>query len=444
MVSTQGTDLEGLRQRVERVLDEARRLGADEAEVKLRHDDGFNVSVRMDEVDTLEFNRDRGFSVAVYRDGRKGMASSTDDSEQSLLATVEAAMAIARNTAPDEHNGIAAPELLATGVPELDLCHPWDIAPEEAIEMARECERAGRGDPRIVNSDGAGLSTATGLVVYGNTNGFIGGYRTGMHSRSCVLVAEQDGKMQRDYWYDARRNPRDLESAETVGTHAARRTLARLGAGRPETGSMPVLFEPRVATGLLGHLVGALSGGALYRKASFLYERLGEQILPAWASLGERPLLPGMNGSAPFDSDGLPTRDQDFIRDGVLAQYALDLYSARRLGMTPTGNGGGVHNLSLTTSEEDQAALLARMERGILITEVMGQGVNLVTGDYSRGASGFRVENGEIAGPVEEFTIAGNLLEMFSGLLGSGTDVDTRGRIHSGSLLLSEMKVAGT
>ena len=444
IASEQDPELQGLRRRAEMMLEEARRLGADQAEVAIRHDDGFRVSVRMGEVDTLQFNRDRGFSITVYCQHRKGMASSTDDSAHSLRETVAAAMAIARNTSADEHNGIAPPELLARNVPELDLCHPWELSPEEAIGLARECENAGRQDARIVNSDGAGLSTSTSLVVYGNSNGFLGAYRTGMHSRSCVLVAEQDGRMQRDYWYDARRNPRELESAEAVGTRAARRTLARLGAQRPETGTVPVLFEPRVATGLLGHLAGAFSGGALYRKASFLHERLGERILPEWASLGERPLLPGMNGSAPFDSDGLPTRDQDFVREGVLQQYALDLYSARRLGMTPTGNGGGVHNLALTTGDEDQAGLLARMERGILVTEVMGQGVNLVTGDYSRGAAGFLVENGEIAAPVEEFTIAGNLLDMFAGLQGSGTDVDTRGRIHSGSLLLAEMRVAGT
>ena len=444
IVTADSAELDRLKDRAAMVLEEAKRLGADEAEVGISSSNGFSVTVRMGEVETLEFNRDRGFSVTVFCQQRKGTASSTDDSVESLRETVAAAMTIAQNTRADECNGLAPADMLAREVPELDLCHPWEITPEEAIELARECEAAGRSDPRMVNSEGASLSTGTGIRVYGNSNGFLGGYLSGMHSRSCILVAEQDGQMQRDYWYDARRRPEELEPPEAVGRHAARRTLARLGATRPETGSFPVLFAPEVASGLLGHLAGAISGNSLYRKASFLLDRRGERIFPEWVRIHERPLEPGLNGSAPFDGDGLPTRNQDFVRDGVLERYALGLYAARRLQMEPTGNAGGMRNLSITAGEEDQAALLKRMGNGVLVTEVMGQGVNLVTGDYSRGASGFRVEDGEIAGPVEEFTIAGHLGEMFAGLQASGSDVDTRGKIHCGSLLLSEMKVAGT
>ena len=436
-------ELRRLEDRAGLVLDEARRLGADEAEVGISSSDGFSVTVRLGEVETLEFNRDRGFAVTVYCNQCKGSASSTDDSDESLRETVAAAMNIARNTRADPCNGIAAREQLATEVPDLDLYHPWALSPEQAIDLARRCEDAGRGDPRIVNSEGASLSTGTALRVHGNTNGFLGSYRSGMHSRSCVLVAERDGRMQRDYWYDARRRPDELEIPEAVGEQAARRTLARLGASRPDTGTLPVLLAPEVASGLLAHLAGAISGNALYRKASFLLGQRGEAIFPDWVRIHERPRAPGLNASAPFDSEGLPTSDQDFVRDGVLERYALDLYSARRLEMTPTGNGGGVRNLTIDPGPDDQQALLRRMGNGVLVTELMGQGVNLVTGDYSRGASGFRVEDGEIAEPVEEFTIAGNLAGMFAGLEAAGSDVDTRGRIHCGSLLLSPITVAG-
>ena len=437
-------ELNRLQDKARLVLDEAARQGADQAEVGINGSRGFSVSVRMGEVETLEFHNDRGFSVTVYLGQCKGSASSTDDSPQSIRDSVAAALAIARQTRPDQYAGIAPAELLASDVPDLDLCHPWQISPEEAIDSARECEAVGRADPRIINSEGASLSTGISLRVYANSHGFLAGYSSSSHSRACILVAEQDGKMQRDYWYDGRRNAADLADAKSIGQRAAERTLSRLGATRPPTGNMPVMFAPEVAGGVLGHLVGAISGGSLYRRASFLCDRLGETIFPDWVNISERPLAPGLAGSAPFDSDGLATRNQSFISDGKLVSYALGLYAARRLDMQPTGNGGGVRNLTISHGDEDQQALLKRMGNGLLVTELMGSGVNLLTGDYSRGASGFLVENGEIVAPLEEFTIAGHLGEMFAGLQAAGNDVDTRGNIHCGSLLLSEMKVAGS
>ena len=432
-----------LRDKASLVLDEARRLGADQAEVGISLSEGFSVTVRLGEVETLEFHRDRGFGVTVYQGQRKGFASSTDDAETSLRETVAAAVAIARQTQPDPCAGLAPPEWLAREIPDLDLFHPWDLSPADAIESASACEAAGRADPRICNSDGASLSTGTGVRVYANSAGFMGGYASSSHSRSCVLLAQHDGEMQRDYWYDSRRHPDWLASAEAVGQKATQRTLARLGPTRPATGHYPVLFAPEVATGLLKHFISAIHGGRLYRKASFLCDRLGERLFPDWVTLEEHPLAPGLNASAPFDSCGLPTRQQAFVRDGVLCSYVLGLYSARRLGMTPTGNGSGVHNLRISHGEDDFSRMLQRLDRGILITELMGQGVNLVTGDYSRGASGFWVEQGQISRPLSEFTVAGNLADMFASLEAAGSDLDTRGRIHCGSLLLPALKIAG-
>lgn len=432
-----------LRDKAALVLDEARRLGADQAEVGISLSEGFSVTVRLGEVETLEFHRDRGFGVTVYQGQRKGFASSTDDADGSLRETVAAAVAIARQTQPDDCAGLAPAEWLARDIPDLDLLHPWPLSPAEAIESASACEAAGRADVRICNSEGASLSTSTGVKVYANTAGFMAGYAGSNHSRSCVLVAEQDGEMQRDYWYDSRRHPDWLAPAETVGQRAAERTLARLGPIRPATGHYPVLFAPEVAGGLLNHFVAAIRGSSLYRKASFLCDRLGERLFPEWVTLEEHPHLPGLNGSAPFDRDGLPTRQQAFVRDGVLCSYVLGLYSARRLDMTPTGNGGGVHNLCISHGQDDFPAMLRRLDRGILITELMGQGVNLVTGDYSRGASGFWVDDGQISHPLSEFTVAGNLADMFASLTAAGNDLDTRGRIHCGSLLFPALKIAG-
>jgi PmbA protein len=435
--------LVALKDRAARVLEEAKRAGATDAEVGISASQGLSVSVRMDEVETLEFHRDRGISVTVYIGQQKGSASSSDDSDDSIRAMVAAACAIARHTGADPCAGLAEADQLANRFPDLDLYHPWALSPEQAIEQALACERAGRADPRIVNSEGASLSSGSSLRVYANSRGFMAGYPSSHHSRSCVLVAEQDGAMQRDYWYDSRRDPARLQSAEHIGDEARRRTLARLGAERPQTADMPVLFSPRTAASLLGHLVAAISGGALYRNASFLKDCLGDTLFPDWVHIHERPWLPGMSGSAAWDQDGLPTRDQDFVRDGVLQQYALGLYASRRLGLAPTGNGGGVRNLTINHTGDDLDALLAKVGNGIFITEVMGPGVNIVSGDYSRGASGFLIENGRLGVPLEEFTIAAHLRDIFAGLEASGTDVDDRGNIHCGSLLIRQMRVAG-
>ncbi|MDF1821659.1 MAG: metalloprotease PmbA [Alcanivoracaceae bacterium] len=435
--------LEALKDRAALVLEEARRQGADACEVAISRNDGLSATVRLGDIETLEFHRDRGFSVTVWIGQRKGSASSSDDSAQSLRETVAAAMAIARHTGEDPSSGIADASLLASDLPDLDLCHPWPMSVAQAVDLAGRAEAAGRADARIINSEGATVSTGCSLRVYGNSNGFLAGYPGSFHSLSCVLVAGADGAMQRDYWYDGSRVPGRLMAPEDIGERAAARACARLGASRPRTGTVPVMFSPEVASGLLSHFVGAISGGALYRKSSFLLDSLGEPLFPAWCDIHEAPRMPSWNGSAPFDADGLATRDNQFVSAGVLKSYALGLYASRRLSAQPTGNGGGVRNLCISDSGESQQQLLEKMGNGVLVTEVMGQGVNMVTGDYSRGAAGYRVENGEITRPLEEFTIAGNLKDMFAGLQGAGTDVDTRGNVRCGSLLLAPMKVAG-
>ncbi|MTI50082.1 MAG: metalloprotease PmbA [Alcanivorax sp.] len=436
-------DLGAARDIVAQVLEEAKRQGASAAEAQLSLAQGLSVDVRLGEVETVEFHRDRGLAVTVFFGQRKGQASTSDDSPQSLRDAVAAACAIARHTEEDRYSGIAAPEQLAERVPDLDLYHPWALSTEQAIDDALRCEAVARDDDRIVNSEGASVSTGSSLRVLGTSAGFLQGYAGTMHSRSCAVVAEDDQGMQRNFWYDAGRRADRLASPEQVGERARERTLARLGAEIPDTAELPVLLAPEIAAGLLGHFISAISGGSLYRRASFLRDRLGERLFPQGIDVREQPLLPGANGSVPFDGDGLATRDQAFVEDGVLRRYALGLYAARRLDMAPTGNGSGVHNLSISDTGEDFDTLVRRIDKGVLVTEVMGQGVNLVTGDYSRGASGFWIENGVIRKPLQEFTIAGNLGEMFAGIQGSGTDVDRRGNIACGSLLLSPMKIAG-
>ncbi|XKE46700.1 metalloprotease PmbA [Halomonas organivorans] len=432
-----------LETRAEAALALARRLGADACEVGASVDQGVGVNVREGEVETVELSRDQGIAVTVYVGQRKGSASSTDASEASIRDVVEKALAIARHTGEDPAAGLAPAELMARELPDLDVHHPWPLSTEEAIDIALACEAAGRGMPGIKSSDGAGLSSGEGVRVYANSHGFLGSQRGSRHSLSCMLIAEDEGGMQRDYDYTSARDPRELLAPEAVGESAARRTLRRLGARRPATGRMPVLFDPTLASGLIGHLLGAIAGGALYRQSSFLCDRLGETLFPAWFSLQEQPRLVGGMASSPFDNDGVATRDNVFIDQGRLASYLLSAYSARRLGMETTGNAGGARNLRLAAPLESREALLARLDRGVVVTELMGQGVNGVTGDYSRGAAGFWVENGRIQHPVEEFTIAGNLEAMFKGLAGVGDDTDTRGSIHTGSWLIDEMTVAG-
>ena len=427
-------------------LEEARGQGASECEADASVSQGLSVSVRLREVDTLEYQRDRGLSLTVYFGKRKGSASTADLAGSAVRETVEKACAIARYTAEDPYAGLVEPEALAREIPDLDLDHPWDLTPERAIELARECEAAGLAvDPRLANSEGAAVSSQRQTGVYGNSLGFLAGYSATSHSVSCTLIAEAGEDMQRDYWFTVARDPADLEAAAGIGRTAGERALARLGARRLTTRKVPVAFTPDMARGLFRHFVGAISGTSQYRKSSFLLNAAGEQIFPAFLQMAERPHLPKGLASSPFDQEGAATRDRELVRDGVLGGYVLGSYSARRLGLKTTGNAGGIHNLIVGGTEGalDRQAFLRRLGTGLLVTELMGQGVNGVTGDYSRGASGFWVEQGAIAYPVHEITIAGNLKPMYRHIVALGDDVDVRGGIRTGSVLLDEMTVAG-
>lgn len=437
--------LPGLQAQVESIIAEARRQGATACEVAVSLEQGLSASVRQGEVETVEFNRDRGFGITLYVGQRKGSASTSAEGEAAIRETVAAALAIARHASEDDCAGLADATLMARELPELDLWHPWAITPEQAIEQALACEAAAfASDARVTRADGTTLNTHLGCRVYGNSHGFIGGYASSRHSLSCVMIAEGEGQMQRDYWYDVSRLGSALASPEAIGQRAGQRAAARLGARPVPTCEVPVLFAAELAGGLFGHLLAAISGGSLYRKASFLEGALGQQITPDWLTVDERPHLRRGMGSASFDGDGLATYAKPFVQDGQLVSYALGTYSGRKLGLPSTANAGGVHNLFVSHGTEDQAALIRRMERGLLVTELMGQGINLVTGDYSRGAAGYWVENGVIQFPVQEVTIAGNLRQMFSDLLAVGCDVETRGNIRSGSVLISRMTVGGS
>ena len=445
-------DIEGLNRLVSELLDEARRQGASAAEVGGNLASGLSVTVRKGEVETIEHNRDKGMGVTVYFGQRKGSASTTEFSPGAVKSTVQAACDIARYTTEDPCHGLAPAERMATEVPDLDLFHPWDLNPERAIELARECEAAALAtDSRITNSEGGAVNSHAGFYVYGNSHGFLGAYPTTRHSVSCAVIAGEGGAMQRDYWYSTARKAESLEPVEAVGRRAAERTVRRLNGRRLSTRQVPVVFSAEIANSLLSHFVSAVRGGALYRKSSFLLDHLGKQIFPGFVHIYEQPHLKGALGSAPFDNEGVATRQRDLVRDGVLESYVLDHYSACKLGMQTTGNAGGVHNLTIAPaaageSEPDMLtlqALLKRMDQGLLITELMGQGVRLITGDYSRGAAGFWVEGGEIQYPVEEITVAGNLREMFSRLVMVGSDIDLRSNIRTGSWLVEQMTIAG-
>jgi PmbA protein len=433
-----------LQQVVRDLLAEARRQGASAAEAGVSSDQGLSVTVRLGEVETVEHTRDNGLGVTVYFGQHKGSASTSDLSPQAIRETVRAACNIARYTSEDPYAGLADPDLMAREIPPLDLHHPWPVSATEAVEHARACEDAARAhDRRISNSEGATLDTHQGVFVYGNSHGFLGGYPTSRHSLSCAVIGEDDSGMQRDYWYTTARAAGDLDAPEAVGRRAAERTVARLGARRLGTRQAPVLFRSDVAVGLLRSFVGAVRGPALYRRASFLLDALGRPVFPAFVRIHEEPLKPRGLGSSPFDDEGVATRPHDLVSDGTLCSYVLDSYAARRLGTQTTGNAGGVRNLTVEPGSLDLAGLLKAMDRGLLVTELMGQGVNLVTGDYSRGAAGFWVEGGEIAYPVEEITIAGNLREMFRNLVAVGRDLDCPGSFRTGSWLLESMTIAG-
>ncbi|HEU4530231.1 MAG TPA: metalloprotease PmbA [Steroidobacteraceae bacterium] len=434
-------DLEVL---VRHALDEARALGAHQAEVGVSLDTGLGVTVRLGEVETLEYQRDRGLGVTVYISQRKGSASTADLRLEALRETVAKACSIARFTAADEFAGLADAELMARDWPELSLSHPWDVTPEQSIEIARACESAALGtDSRIKNSEGASLSTHRGLRMYGNSHGFVGGFESTSHSVSCSVIAVQGEEMQRDYWYTAARDWRELQEAQAVGLEAAQRTVARLGSRKLATRKAPVLFAPEMARGFFGHFLTAIRGGSQYRKSSFLLGAAGQEVFPAFLQISERPHIPKAQASTPFDNEGVATKDRELVLDGVLQGYVLSAYSARKLGLQTTGNAGGNHNLIVAHGGEDQAALLKRMGTGLLVTELMGQGVNTVTGDYSRGASGYWVERGAIQYPVHEVTIAGNLRDMMRNVVAVGGDVDTRGGVRTGSVLIAEMTIAG-
>jgi PmbA protein len=444
-LKTESFDTGRVLELVQLALAEAERQGASAAEAAVSNSKGLSVTVRQGEIDVLEHHRDQGFALTVYNGQRRGSASTTDLSDASVRAAVAAACSIARFTAEDEYAGLADPADLATEIPDLDLYHPWNISAQQAIELARSCEAEGYAvDKRIINSEGATVNTLEGVSIYGNTHGFIGGYAGSRHMLSCAMIAGQGDEMQNDYWYTRARQSTALESAAAVGRKAAERAVQRLGARKLTTRQVPVLYAPDMATSLWSHFLEAIQGSVLYRQASFLLDHQGKQIFPAHINLQEQPHLPAGPASAPFDDEGVATRAHAIVRDGVLLEYVLDSYSARKLGLRTTGNAGGVRNLQVQSDKMiGFAALLRQMDTGLLVTRMMGRGNNTVTGDYSRGAGGFWVENGAIQYPVEEITVAGNLQEMFRNIAGLGDDIDRRGGILSGSVLIESMTVGG-
>jgi len=425
-------------------LAHARAKGASACEAEASDGYGQTVTVRKGEVETIEYNRDKSLTVTVYIGKRKGYASSADFSPRAIKDAVEAALTIARFTASDDCAGLADPEELARGSQDLDLFHPWELPVERAIEIAKACESAAFAlDKRIVNSEGASVSCQQWHFALANSHGFTDGFPTSRHYLSCAVIAAENGHMQRDDWYVSQRAPGDLARPEAVGDYAGRRALARLRSRKIGTVQVPVLFEAPVANGLLGQFVSAVSGGSLYRKASFLLDSLGKEIFSPIVTIVERPHLKRGSASSWFDDEGVATRDRDVVKKGVLQGYFLGSYSARKLGMKTTGSAGGNHNLILEGGTLDLPGLIGKMGRGLLVTELMGHGVNLVTGDYSRGAAGYWVEGGEIRYPVEEITIAGNLRDMFRAIVAIGNDALTRGSRTCGSILIEGMTLAG-
>ncbi|WP_416777179.1 metalloprotease PmbA [Xenorhabdus budapestensis] len=423
---------------------ELAKTGSDAAEVAVNKTMGISVSTRFSEVENVEFNSDGALGITVYHQQRKGSASSTDLSPEAIARTVQAAIDIARYTSPDPCAGPADKELLAFEAPELDLFHPADLDADKAIELAARAEQAAlQADQRITNTEGGSFNGHYGIRVFGNSHGMLQSYCSSRYSMSSCVIAEQNGNMERDYAYTVNRRFDELQSPEWVGQESAYRTLSRLGARKLSTMKAPVIFSAEVATGLFGHLVGAISGSSIYRKSSFLLDSLGKQILPSWLTIEEQPhLLRGL-ASTPFDSEGVRTLPREIIKEGILQSWLLTSYSARKLGLTSTGHAGGIHNWRIAGQGLDFAGLLQEMGTGLVVTELMGHGVSAVTGDYSRGAAGFWVENGEIQYPVSEITIAGNLKDMWANMVTIGNDIETRSNIQCGSVLLPEMSIAG-
>jgi len=438
------TEINRLKAVVQQLLDEALQQGASGAEAACSVDNGLSVSARMGDVETIEYHCDQGVGVTVYFGQKKGSASTNDVSPDSLKETVKAACSIARHASADAFAGLPDPAQLAVEFLDLDLNHPWNIDAEKAIAMAIECEDVARHyHPAITNSEGASVNTHRGTRVFGNSLGFLHGYQSTRHSMSCSVLGGTNDAMQRDYWYSVSRNPALLEPARQVGEKAAQRTVARLNARSLSTRQCPVLFAPEMASGLIGSLLGAVSGSSLYRKASFLLDSLDKQVMPDFVRIHEHPLMIGGLGSANYDAEGVATQTRDIVSEGILRSYILSTYSGRKLGMKSTGNAGGVHNIIVEPGENDFDGMLKLLGTGLYVTELMGQGVNRVTGDYSRGASGFWVENGAIQYPVHEITIAGNLKAMLRNIVAIGNDVDLRGNIRVGSILLDQMAIAG-
>lgn len=435
--------LDEIKQMSEDVLKVAKTYGASTAEAELSLSIGQNVSVRLGETENIEYNRDKGMSVTVYFGQQKGHASTSDLSSQALKDTVMAACNIAKYTAKDEFCGLADAALMAKNIQDLDLYHPWAISVDEAIAIAKECEAVALAvDSRITNSEGASVSTGEGYFAYSNSHGFTGGYSSSRHSVSCSVIAESEVNMQRNYWYSTARSANDLLSVAEVGRLAGERTVRRLNAKKIKTCQVPVLFEAPLASGLISSLVSAVSGGNLYRKSSFLLDSLGKQIASPLLNIDEQPHIKKGLASSPFDNEGVATHGRQFVKDGVLQGYMLGSYSARKLGMQTTGNAGGNHNLIVQSGELDFAGLLKQMGTGLLVTELLGHGLNMVTGDYSRGAAGFWVENGVIVHPVEEITIASNMADMLKMIVAIGNDVLVQGSTQVGSILLERMTVA--
>jgi PmbA protein len=437
-----------LREFAQDVLNNAKRLGASTCECDVSEGYGLSVAVRKGSVDTIEHNRDKGIGVSVYvgerPHARRGHASTSDFSPRAIAQTVEAAMAIARHTAEDDCAGPPAQEEFAREIPDLDLHHAWNISSEDAISLAKRTERAAFAlSPKLKNSEGAGVSAQHYQFVFANSLGFMAGYPSSRHSLSCVMIAEDKGLMQRDDWYSSARVPADLARPEALGRYAGERALARLGARKIPTCQVPVLFEAPLATQLIGTFVSAVSGGSLYRKSSFLLDSLGKPVFSRNVTIDERPHEKRGFASAAFDEEGVATKARSIVRNGVLEGYFLGSYSARKLGMRTTGSAGGSQNLVVSSDGPDFRGMLRKMGRGLLVTELLGHGINMITGDYSRGAAGYWVEGGENAYPVEEVTIAGNLRDMFMGIAGIGSDTIVRGSRTCGSILIDKMTIAG-